>query len=203
MNILQFRGIKGLHLNDLGDINILVGANNCGKTSVLEAIKLLEYPDPLADMQSIAISRRGFGSISSLSLCFPTLFYHNQEDYNIELTANIKDYEYYLEAVGNKSYALDPVKNVQITKFSGSVRTKQDSDKPYDRLFDIYDNHPDSVIEIDDWKENFNAILTLSTVSLYHSCVEYLSQTIIEDKKADIMRVLKSFDTNIDLNPKN
>lgn len=33
-----YRGIENLQLNDLRDINIFVGPNNCGKTSILEAI---------------------------------------------------------------------------------------------------------------------------------------------------------------------
>ena len=32
-----FRGLRDLRLDDLGLINVLVGPNNCGKTSVLEA----------------------------------------------------------------------------------------------------------------------------------------------------------------------
>ncbi len=37
----KFRGFSHLELHDLGRVNLLVGTNNCGKTSVLEAIELL------------------------------------------------------------------------------------------------------------------------------------------------------------------
>lgn len=40
LNINAFRGIKNLQIENLGDVNIFVGNNNCGKTSVLEAIQL-------------------------------------------------------------------------------------------------------------------------------------------------------------------
>lgn len=40
IHIEGFRGIKELTLNNLSQINLLVGKNNCGKTSVLEAIYL-------------------------------------------------------------------------------------------------------------------------------------------------------------------
>lgn len=43
--IEQYRGIKNLSLNNLGKINIIAGANNCGKTSILEIIKSLEAPN--------------------------------------------------------------------------------------------------------------------------------------------------------------
>jgi len=38
LTIHRFRGLRDLALQELGQINLLVGANNSGKTSVLEAI---------------------------------------------------------------------------------------------------------------------------------------------------------------------
>lgn len=43
-SIGTYRGIRDLCIKDLGDINILVGDNNCGKTSVLEALQILCDP---------------------------------------------------------------------------------------------------------------------------------------------------------------
>jgi AAA15 family ATPase/GTPase len=37
LNIQNFRGIKSLEMSDFGQVNVLVGKNNSGKTSVLEA----------------------------------------------------------------------------------------------------------------------------------------------------------------------
>src|SRR6476661_7726477 len=48
LTIHRFRGLRDLNLQDLGQINILVGGNNSGKTSVLEAISTYCRPlDPL------------------------------------------------------------------------------------------------------------------------------------------------------------
>jgi|GEM_PF-166076 len=44
MKIKTYRGIKDLSIPDLRDVNILVGDNNAGKTSVLEAIQILCNP---------------------------------------------------------------------------------------------------------------------------------------------------------------
>ncbi|MDD9868605.1 MAG: AAA family ATPase [Gammaproteobacteria bacterium] len=41
LRIGNFRGIKSLEINDLARVNLFVGKNNCGKTSVLEAAFLL------------------------------------------------------------------------------------------------------------------------------------------------------------------
>ncbi|MFI5380882.1 MAG: ATP/GTP-binding protein [Tepidisphaerales bacterium] len=44
INIERFRGIRALCLEDLGKVNIFVGTNATGKTSVLEAISMIANP---------------------------------------------------------------------------------------------------------------------------------------------------------------
>lgn len=44
ITIHQFRGLQELHLKDLGLINLFVGINNSGKTSVLEALSIYCHP---------------------------------------------------------------------------------------------------------------------------------------------------------------
>jgi len=41
IEIKKFRNIKSAKLNDLKDLNILIGPNNCGKTNILELISSL------------------------------------------------------------------------------------------------------------------------------------------------------------------
>jgi energy-coupling factor transporter ATP-binding protein EcfA2 len=70
-----FRGLRNLRLDDLGLINILVGKNDSGKTSVLEALSILCNPlDPLE--WAWMVYRRDFGGLDesrlqSLQWCFP------------------------------------------------------------------------------------------------------------------------------------
>lgn len=78
LKVDTFRGIKDLEVMDLGDINILVGTNNCGKTSLLEAIMLLSRPDDLTSMVSIARLRevnRNFLFMSNSSSFFDSFLY--------------------------------------------------------------------------------------------------------------------------------
>ena len=56
LHINSFRGLKDLHLSELGFVNILVGKNNSGKTSVLEAISIA--CNPLDPFQWIGTSKR-------------------------------------------------------------------------------------------------------------------------------------------------
>lgn len=74
VSIDGFRGLRNLKLQDLGLLNILVGANNSGKTSVLEALTILS--NPLEPLEWLAmVRRRDFGGldetrIQSLRWCF-------------------------------------------------------------------------------------------------------------------------------------
>ena len=47
----DYRGMKCLKLNNLGAVNVFVGDNNVGKTSVLEAIQLLCAPNKYSLVQ--------------------------------------------------------------------------------------------------------------------------------------------------------
>jgi hypothetical protein len=54
--IHKFRGLRNLNLTDIGRINLLVGSNNSGKTSVLEAIST--YCRPMDPFEWLNTARR-------------------------------------------------------------------------------------------------------------------------------------------------
>jgi hypothetical protein len=56
LNIHAFRQLKHVELRDLGRVNLLVGVNNSGKTSVLEAIAA--HCRPLDPLEWIALARQ-------------------------------------------------------------------------------------------------------------------------------------------------
>lgn len=58
LRISGFRGFREFAMSGLGRVNLLVGTNNCGKTSVLEAISLLSVPGAATALWQIQ-SRRG------------------------------------------------------------------------------------------------------------------------------------------------
>ncbi len=74
LTIDGFRGLRKLRLDNLGQFNILVGANDSGKTSVLEALSILCKPlDPRE--WAWMVSRRDVGRldetrVQSLRWCF-------------------------------------------------------------------------------------------------------------------------------------
>jgi energy-coupling factor transporter ATP-binding protein EcfA2 len=58
LRISGFRGLREFAMSGLGRVNLLVGNNNCGKTTVLEAIALLSSPGNAAPLWQLQ-SRRG------------------------------------------------------------------------------------------------------------------------------------------------
>lgn len=57
LKIDNFRGLNGLTIDDFSVVNIFVGANNSGKTSVLEALKLLGSPNDIGQVVRLALQR--------------------------------------------------------------------------------------------------------------------------------------------------
>ena len=57
LSISMFRGIRALDLDHLSRINVLIGANNSGKTSILEAIRLMSQPYNIGTLMQVAFLR--------------------------------------------------------------------------------------------------------------------------------------------------
>ena len=57
LKIENFRRFESFEIKDLGRINLLVGTNNCGKTSILEAIDILFSRDNLEPLYRFADAR--------------------------------------------------------------------------------------------------------------------------------------------------
>lgn len=58
IDIKAYRGLKNITLQNLSRVNILVGENNTGKTSILEAIQILRDPEVVDNVLSIAKKRQ-------------------------------------------------------------------------------------------------------------------------------------------------
>ncbi|KAM3091921.1 AAA family ATPase [Phormidesmis sp. 146-35] len=60
LKIENFRGFRSFELQQLGRVNLLVGTNNSGKTSILEAIQLLCSRTSLGSLMNVMIGRGEF-----------------------------------------------------------------------------------------------------------------------------------------------
>jgi predicted ATPase len=89
-----FRGLRSLNLDGLGRVNILVGRNNSGKTSVLEALSILCQPQN-PDEWLAMVRRRDFGGldetvVQSLRWCFAQATALTDPEKLIESTCQFK-----------------------------------------------------------------------------------------------------------------
>ena len=80
--IEKYRGISNLNLKNLNRINLIVGMNNCGKTSVLEAIQLLRPKSDIGILYKVARQRDSLSYMNSNSLFdnFICMFSKNDDE---------------------------------------------------------------------------------------------------------------------------
>jgi predicted ATP-dependent endonuclease of OLD family len=119
LQINSFRGLTGLNLADLGWVNILVGKNNSGKTTILEAISIA--CNPLDPFQWIGTSERRLNigrtpmalrpSLESIKWLFP------QEDSNLE------DRKIEINTTGDNDISVEAI----ITEVYGTGSSKSDN----------------------------------------------------------------------------
>ena len=129
-SVKQFRGIHELKVNGFGDINLIVGDNNSGKTSVLESIMLLRNTSTFANILNVVRLRdNGFFSPFRLSTFenFLYMFNPESEDKSIEVEGVIGNTNVGVKVSGT-------VENVLIDiaedKFAQKLYTKWQGLKP-------------------------------------------------------------------------
>jgi hypothetical protein len=57
LSIHNFRGFRHFDMNDLGRVNLIVGTNNCGKTTALEAVNILMANGDVSALWSTLVRR--------------------------------------------------------------------------------------------------------------------------------------------------
>lgn len=99
LEIKNFRCFESFRLEKLGQVNLLVGSNNSGKTSRLEALYLLCYPASLESLCNIMIDRGEYifndepreQMTNSRELDVRHLFYNHEIQENMEIVILGKD----------------------------------------------------------------------------------------------------------------
>ena len=91
IRIQGFRGIETVELKELKNINVLIGENNSGKTSILEAIQLLKDANVIANLYSAAQKRENITAISRSASVDIVKYCFNLER-GMELSVDAYDY---------------------------------------------------------------------------------------------------------------
>jgi len=98
LKINNLRGIRSLEVDDLAQVNLFFGKNNCGKTSLLESIFLLSGMSNPGTYQRVE-NIRSFGSNKMPSL--RNLFYNRKSESNIILSG--------VQGTGKRQLAIRPL----------------------------------------------------------------------------------------------
>ena len=83
-HIKQFRGLRDVTLTGLADVNVLLGLNNSGKTSVLEALALYCAPFAEEDWWGLVQKRGERGQSGKTFDAIEWLFPHSGENDNLQ-----------------------------------------------------------------------------------------------------------------------
>ena len=120
LTIQDFRGIHALSIPALNRINLIVGDNNCGKTSVLEAILLLRNPSDLSNLYKVAKLRDAavFSSGITLFENFTYMFPQEEDHLSISVTAECDNVPVECTITGEKKQIL--LDTSEMRKYSAS-----------------------------------------------------------------------------------
>lgn len=183
LNIKHFKGIENLELKDLSNINIIVGNNNSGKTSLLEAISLLQSQDSMKTMLK-HISRRDTTYPTRFEL-FLEIFPKEQEvSKSIQINSTINGL--------NRQLKIDGKLDKEI--FKGNLSIKLDDEKliKKDMVFKqsqvIRDSSSYDIIKI---------IYITPYDHFKDGLINKTIENIRESDKDKIMNLLQMFDSNI------
>ncbi len=88
IKINNLRAIKELEINNLGQVNLLVGQNNCGKTTILEALFFLIG----ATNPKLPINANSFRGLPFLhNQLWPTFFYNLDSNSSISISGLLRE----------------------------------------------------------------------------------------------------------------
>jgi AAA15 family ATPase/GTPase len=217
LTIHRFRGLRDLTLQDLGQINLLVGANNSGKTSVLEAISTYCRPLDLLEWLNTS-SRRELKYSRTLRLdALKWLFPQNKEEEQLNfyqrethISGNGKfsvreSRAIYQEFEGVELSEDDETQSSHELGFDNTLRGAEielkailsDSPKELSEYFEIWENE-----RLTNRRIRSDAMLPVDTVTPFSPRIEQLqvdllSEAILHRFKPEVIKLLQVIDSGI------
>ena len=188
LKIHHFKSIENLELNGLSNINIVVGENNSGKTSLLEAISILDNENSIKSILN-NISKRSSEYISNLEL-FLELFPRCQDkNKSIKIQSTINGLTREININGNLSRNIS-----EDNTFLGNINVKREDEILIDKNISIEENK--DIKYINDYD-----IIKIVYVTPYDYYRNYLIENSLENlsdkEKEHIINLLKLFDDDI------
>lgn len=190
INIKSFRGIKELELLELGEVNILVGKNNSGKTSILEAIGILENPKELGNIIMIGRKREIFNNQSSPYSIFKNTL--NTSSKSIHIMAYINSQKLDINVTGKTvSVITEKAYTQEIEGFQGNI-TGVYGEEIISKEINI--NQIDNVFLVNEK----NKIISMEYITpIDHMIKNAPNDVIKKGSKKELIELLSIFDKDI------
>lgn len=180
------RGIRDLNLEGFQDINLLLGDNDAGKTTVLEAIMLCEAPDDIARVIRNSRIRipvaRTMGRDNYVPFeTFLHLFPFDEDKKQIELEMTIDRKKHHFEIKGEllhtlKSYSKEEMRRATGLSYVASKRADKDNESEEHEVTVFggtlsFDGHQEE-LEID---ENYSYRLPFTNLQIKDRAIVYVA----------------------------
>lgn len=204
INIHHFRGLNKLEIKNLSYVNVFAGPNNCGKTSVLEAIRILSNPSDIGQLIRLSTIRASVSPYAKKNNIVQYLLSIFQKDiesdesstlYRIKIGANIKNNDYLYEAGGTVGESTNTSGEPQ-TMMDLSVKIADTSNKKPKYKYEKIINNTDKIFTADE-KNLYRAMYVFSSVNYYRATARTISGYIINNGKEDLLEILKPFDNTV------
>lgn len=214
MTIDSYRGINDLEIGEFGKVNIFVGDNNVGKTSVLEAIQILCSPNEYnliniarqRENVSLAV-RTNLGILESFTYIFDINSEYKKDDrYYIGISGEINGVNGKVEVEGTISKQIvDMAENERyrhLLKYRSGILEQEEIQVFIGLLRETFNNTKE-ILEIDNWRrmimDENNKLLNFSFIRTADYLLKNPINRILKDKeiKDFAVNILKEFDEDI------
>jgi len=133
LKVNSFRGIRDLEIDSVNHVNIIAGNNNCGKTSVLEAMMLLRSPFDLTNLLRISRIRHIIPSLGAPNIyeSFINLFPKDGDKTSINISTVSKEESLTYKLDGKKKRIIiepDELIRRRSSSHRSRAKTKYDQD---------------------------------------------------------------------------
>ncbi|WP_296647935.1 AAA family ATPase [Romboutsia sp. 13368] len=192
LKIHHFKSIEDLELKDLSNINIIVGDNNSGKTSLLEAISILGNENSIKSILN-NVSKRSSAYPSSFELFLGIFPREQDKNKSIKIKSTIKGLTREININGNIVRDIS-INNDMDNAFLGNINVKLEDETVIDK--DISIEESKNIKYINDY--DIIKIVYITPYDYYiNDLIEDTLENLEDKDKKNIISLLKIFDSDI------
>lgn len=203
INIKGLRGISDIEINSLGQINLFVGKNNCGKSTILESVFLLTGGTVPHNMQRIN-NLRNCPLRSGEDWCYN--FFGVRKDRPIRISADFDS----VRRVLSIEYSESIKRNINLSEAPSGINSKppmvykvdfdlaMENGVHYQTNMAIHDDEPNKLRQkiVSDYQGIVNAWF-ISPSEPYEHVEDYFAEAVENKQEAYITQVMRQIEPTI------